>query len=115
MKFNRLVSFQNSAEKLSRYRTALAILYELGVDQLLIEQSYPHTVPDGHPNIIEANALANRQMLGFRECIDALFTLDKIDIPDAEKVQPDYGAIDRLIEKGLVRPEDKETFLKDIE
>lgn len=113
MKYNRLVHFQNDAKKLSRYRMALSIFYELGVDQLLAEMGAPKDVEESNPNIALINALQNQRQLGYKECIHNLFTLDSINIPETEKTQPDYGAIDRMVEEGRIRPEEAAEFLKE--
>lgn len=114
MKYNRLVNFQKNNNKLSRYRTALAILYDLGVDQLLADIGVPNDVPEDHPNIALVNALQNQRAIGFRHCIDMLFSLDTQSIPETERVQPDYGAIDNMVKEGRIKAEDAEDFLKEI-
>lgn len=114
MKFNRLLNFQNNANKLSRYRLALSILYDLGVDQLLLELGTPKDVVEDHPNVALVNALQNQRALGYRECIAQLFSLDNFAIPEGDRIDPDYGAIEKLVRDGKIKSEDAEDFLKEM-
>lgn len=114
MKYNRLLNFQQNSSKLSRYRIALSILYDLGIDQLLIEMGAPLGVDDDHTNIVLLHALQNQRALGYRECIERLFSLDTLAIPTETTVAPDYGAIDVMIKDGLIRQEDVDEFMKEV-
>lgn len=114
MKYNRLTHFINNKEKLSRYRLAVGILYELGVDQLLADMGAPVDVDTDHPNITIINALQNQKAIGYKNCIDNLFNLDSTEIPEEEKKQPDYGAIDAMVKEGRIDPKDADSFMKDM-
>lgn len=115
MKYNRLVHFQKNNNKLSRYRLALSILYELGIDQLLLDLGTSKGVEESQPNAMEINALQNQRALGFRECIDALFSLDTQNIPEENRAQPDYGAVDAMIKEGRIDPKDRDSFLAELD
>ncbi len=112
MKFNRLTQFQKDTEKIKQYRHALAILYRLGIDQILSELGSAVDVPDDHPNIEFANAMYNQQAVGFRKCLATLFTLDETEIPQEERVNPDYGAAERMVAQGLINEDEAEELLK---
>jgi len=114
MKYNRLVHFQKNSTKLSRYRFALSILYDLGVDQLLADMGTAKDVVDDHPNIALVNALQNQRAIGYRECIQNLFSLDTTAIPEEEAAQADYGAIDKMVREGRISPQDAEDFMKEM-
>lgn len=111
MKFNRLQNFQKDNTKLSRYRVALAILHDLGIDYLLADLgSVEEIAPDQLSNALVASALQHQRALGFRKCIEMLFTLDRVEIPKTDKVLPDYGALEKMIEDGRIAAEDAEKF-----
>lgn len=114
MKYNRLVHFQKNSTKLSRYRLALSILYDLGIDQLLAEMGTPKDVIEDHPNIALVNALQNQRALGYKECIQNLFSLDTTTIPEEERAQADYGALDKMVSEGRISREDAEDFMKEM-
>lgn len=114
MKYNRLVHFQKNNTKLSRYRLALSILYDLGIDQLLADIGAPKDVVEDHPNIALVNALQNQRALGYRECINNLFSLDTTSIPEEESTPADYGALDKMVSEGRISAADAEDFMKEM-
>lgn len=114
MKFNRLEHFQKSPEKVSKYRAALAVLYQLGIDQMLADLSLAKDTIAENVSLLEANALQNQRTIGYKECIEDLFSLDKDIIPEEFKGSPDYGAVEKMIAEGRINAEDADELLKGI-
>lgn len=110
MKFNRLEHFKKNSEKVKRYRSALAVLYDLGIDQMLLELGHSYEADENDK--VNTSALLYQRILGFRDCLRALFTLEDIEIPKEQLGSPDYGAVERMVKEGLLKEEDVDAFLK---
>lgn len=103
MKYNRLEHFKNDSRRLSLYRKALALLYEVGADYLLAELNSsirPVTSYDGDP--VQLNALNNQKAIGYAECLANLFELDKLSTSMEGLGSPDFGAREKMIAEKLI-------------
>lgn len=112
MKFNRLEHFKKNSEKVKRYRSALAVLYDLGIDQMLLELSHDVEADIYSTDKLTTSALNYQRVLGFKDCLRSLFTLEDIEIPPEQLGSPDYGAVERMVKEGLLKEEDVDAFLK---
>ena len=101
MKFNRVEHFQKDSGKVKRYRVALSILYELGIDQMLLDLVHKEEINLDDTERLEKSALLFQKLLGYKECLTALFTLDEFEIPKDLLGSPDYGAREKMIASGL--------------
>ena len=103
--YSRIVHFQQNPASVKRFRLAISILYQLGVDNLLIQIGSAN-----EPNIgvdpLVGHALQNARAVGFRECVQTLFSLAEAPVPEGAVIAPDYGALDKLLADGKITQED---------
>lgn len=102
---NRLARFKESKEAKDKYRNALALLVEVGVDQVLLELSAQTFTDAGHPQGVQMAAAKHYESLGYQKCIADLLSLDKLVEQESAPVSADYGATQRMLDRGEITEE----------
>lgn len=109
---SRLEDLRDNPERISKYREAITLLYEAGVDQVLLELSLGDHVDGYDAQGLQASAFLHHQGLGYQKCMGDLF--DLLSIVDGKERPPvaDFGAADRLESQGMIDAEQKEQLLR---
>jgi hypothetical protein len=104
---NRLRHFKSNSEKVGRYKTALGLLLDSGVQDVLLELGSPVDVDPTHPQSMQMNAFANQQRIGYLAAVDNIFNLLDIGEDYREQIDRDYGSKDRLVDQGFITEAEK--------
>lgn len=115
MKYNRFEELRRNSTKLAKYRVACRLFHELGIDLILLELGKSKNVIGDEGNPIDLCALEHQRTLGFQECLEQIFSLD-VQIPGEEALpRPDFGALQKMIEDGIISEEDAELLSQEFE
>lgn len=105
MQKTRLDVFKESSERVARYRQAMRLLKEAGIEEILLELSQPEHIPTAHPSAGNAAIAALYDSIGYRRCLEELFSLDELVARKQIPLVMDFGASEKM---GLTPDEMKE-------
>lgn len=93
---SKLELFQHNKEKVIRYREAIEVLLELGVDQIMLELCAAEPINPESPQAGTSAVASLYESLGAQRALHILFSLDDLTIKKPGKLVSDYGANAKL-------------------
>lgn len=100
--------FVNDPARKDKYRQAIRLLQEAGVQHVLLELSTSVPVPLAAEGRLEAAATLHFETLGYQKCLADLFRLEEMAHGAKAPVVPDFGAIDSMLADGSITPKQAE-------